>query len=82
MSFNKQWGDINEKYTACKLPSINGKPSQLTKEEFITVRTENFKLFFGDWEKAYEEKIEYVRAEALSRLWKRIGKHESLWAEE
>ena len=37
---------------------------------------------FEDWEKVYEEKIEYVRAEALSRLWKRIGKHESLWAEE
>ena len=37
---------------------------------------------FEDWEKVYEQKIEYVRAEALSRLWKRIGKHESLWAEE
>ena len=37
---------------------------------------------FEDWEKVYEEKIEYVRAEALSRLWKRIGMHESLWAEE
>jgi hypothetical protein len=37
---------------------------------------------FEDWEKVYEEKIEYVRAEALFRLWKRIGKHESLWAEE
>jgi len=56
ISFNKQWGDINQKYTPCKFPSINGKPSQLTKEEFITVRTENFKLFFGDWEKAYEDK--------------------------
>jgi len=56
MSFNKQWGDINQKYPPCKFPSINGKPSQLTKEEFITVRTENFKLFFGDWEKAYEDK--------------------------
>ena len=37
---------------------------------------------FEDWEKVYEQKIEYVRAEALSHLWKRIGKHESLWAEE
>ena len=36
---------------------------------------------FEDWEKVYEEKIEYVRAEALSRLWERIGKHEYLWAE-
>jgi len=56
MSFNKQWGDINQEYPPCKFPSINGKPSQLTKKEFITVRTENFKLFFGDWEEAYEDK--------------------------
>ena len=34
---------------------------------------------FDDWEKVYKEKIGYVRAEALSRLWQRIDKHESLW---
>ena len=37
---------------------------------------------FTDWEKLVAEKMSFVRAEALSRLWKRIGKHESLWAEE
>jgi hypothetical protein len=37
---------------------------------------------FTDWEKLVADKISFVRAEALSRLWKRIGKHESLWAEE
>ena len=37
---------------------------------------------FDDWEKLVEEKISYVRAEALAVLWKRIGKHEHLWAED
>ena len=36
---------------------------------------------FTDWEKLVADKMSFVRAEALSRLWKRIGKHESLWAE-
>ena len=37
---------------------------------------------FTDWEKLVADKMSFVRAEALSRLWKRIGMHESLWAEE
>ena len=36
---------------------------------------------FTDWEKLVADKMSFVRAEALSRLWKRIGKHEYLWAE-
>lgn len=36
---------------------------------------------FEDWEKLVEEKISYVRAEALAVLWKRINKHESFWVE-
>ena len=37
---------------------------------------------FSDWDAIYEKKICYVRAEALARLWKRISKHEALWAED
>ena len=36
---------------------------------------------FEDWENLVEEKISYVRAEALAVLWKRINKHESFWVE-
>lgn len=36
---------------------------------------------FEDWENLVEEKISYVRAEALAVLWKRINKHESFWDE-
>lgn len=30
----------------------NGKPSNLNPEQWAMVRTENFKNWFGDWEKA------------------------------
>ena len=36
---------------------------------------------FKDWEKLVADKMCFVRAEALSRLWERISKHEYLWAE-
>ena len=32
----------------------NGKPSNLTPEQYKLVRTPEFKAWFGDWEKAYE----------------------------
>jgi hypothetical protein len=32
----------------------NGKPSNLTPEQWHLVRTPEFKAWFGDWEKAYE----------------------------
>jgi hypothetical protein len=50
-----KWGDINKKYKATDLLSINGKKSELTKAEYLTVRTDKFKSFFGDWELAYLE---------------------------
>ena len=50
-----KWGDINKKYKATDLLSINGKKSELTKPEYLTVRTDKFKSFFGDWELAYIE---------------------------
>ena len=34
---------------------------------------------FDDWEKLVKEKLGYVKAEALVRMWKKIDSHESLW---
>ena len=34
---------------------------------------------FEDWQILLKNKLSYVRAEALSRMWKRIHKHESFW---
>lgn len=34
---------------------------------------------FEDWEKLVKEKLGYVKAEALVRMWKKIDSHESLW---
>jgi ppGpp synthetase/RelA/SpoT-type nucleotidyltranferase len=53
-SLQTKFGDINKKYPATKLMSINGKKSELTKQEYELVRTQQFKTFFGDWETAYE----------------------------
>ena len=37
---------------------------------------------FEDWEMLLKNKLSYVRAEALSRMWKIIDKHESFWKTE
>jgi hypothetical protein len=37
-----------------KLLAPNGKPSNLTPEQYALVRTPEFKAWFGDWESAYE----------------------------
>ena len=34
---------------------------------------------FPDWEMLLKTRLSYVRAEALSRMWKVVDKHESLW---
>ena len=35
----------------------NGKPSKLTEEQWLTVRTPNFKRWFGDWEALAEKDV-------------------------
>lgn len=35
----------------------NGKPTNLTKEQWLQARTKAFKENFGDWEKAYQKKV-------------------------
>ena len=47
------FGNINAEYQPTKNLSVNGLPSQLTEEEWLKVRTEDFKIWFGDWEQAY-----------------------------
>jgi hypothetical protein len=49
------FGNINAQYPLTTNLSINGLPSQLTEQEWLTVRRDDFKIWFGDWEKAYYE---------------------------
>ena len=39
---------------ACNLPTPNGEKSKLPLSAYFNVRTKQFKDWFGDWEKAYE----------------------------
>lgn len=39
---------------ACELPTPNGEKSKLPMSAYLNVRTPQFKNWFGDWEKAYE----------------------------
>lgn len=44
--------DFYSKHPELYMKAPNGKDSNLSEEEWITVRTENFKKWAGDWEKA------------------------------
>jgi hypothetical protein len=39
---------------ACELPTPNGEKSKLPMSAYLNIRTPQFKNWFGDWEKAYE----------------------------
>lgn len=47
------FGNIKAQYPPTTNLSVNGVPSQLTEQEWLTVRREDFKIWFGDWEQAY-----------------------------
>jgi hypothetical protein len=47
------FGNIDAQYPPTTNLSINGLPSQLTEQEWLSVRKEDFKIWFGDWEQAY-----------------------------
>jgi hypothetical protein len=47
------FGNINSQYPPTTNLSVNGLPSQLTEQEWLAVRREDFKIWFGDWEQAY-----------------------------
>ncbi len=44
------WGHNPEKFNGGGLIAPNGKPSNLTPEQYKLVRTPEFKAWFGDWE--------------------------------
>jgi hypothetical protein len=48
--YGVKWGDYDKQYPETDLVSYNGVKSELTQEEYLTVRTPEFKAFFGDWE--------------------------------
>lgn len=49
---DKQMQDVRDQYenTDQWLKAPNGKPSNLTEQQWLNVRTSNFKNWFGDWE--------------------------------
>ena len=49
---NAQIEDVRRKYQGTKewMKAPNGKPTNLTEEQWLAVRTPNFKKWFGDWE--------------------------------
>jgi hypothetical protein len=48
--YGLKWGDYDKQYPETDLVAYNGVKSELTNEEYLTVRTPEFKAFFGDWE--------------------------------
>ncbi len=53
LDFEKQIAEVRAKYenTPMWLKAPNGQPTKLTEEQWLAVRTPNFKRWFGDWEK-------------------------------
>lgn len=49
----KQYEEVKSKYmgTPLWMKAPNGKPTNLTEEQWVRARTPNFKRWFGDWEK-------------------------------
>lgn len=47
-----QKAEVRKKYEGTDqwMKAPNGKPTKLTEDQWLTVRTEAFKTFFGDWE--------------------------------
>ena len=48
--YGLKWGEYDKQYPETNLVAYNGVKSELTDEEYLTVRTPEFKAFFGDWE--------------------------------
>ena len=47
------------------MKATNGEPTKLTEEQWLLVRTPNFKRWFGDWEKA-SEVVKFENASPIS----------------
>jgi hypothetical protein len=51
--YSVKFGDYKKEYPTTDLKSINGLTTELTEQEYLDVRTPEFKAFFGDWQNAY-----------------------------
>lgn len=51
--YSVKFGDFKKEYPTADLKSINGLTTELTEQEYLDVRTPEFKAFFGDWQNAY-----------------------------
>ena len=51
--YSVKFGDFKKEFPTADLKSINGLTTELTEQEYLDVRTPEFKAFFGDWQNAY-----------------------------
>lgn len=49
--------EVRQKNSKKLFKAPNGKPTNLTEEQWLTVRTPTFKEWFGDWEKGQGSKV-------------------------
>lgn len=59
---NRQYDAVVAKYQGTDqwMKAPNGKPTNLNERQWVQVRTENFKVWFGDWENAPESASKVV----------------------
>ena len=67
--------------TALWMKAPNGKATNLTEDQWLTVRTPAFKAWFGDWE-AEAEKQKYLHTDPIEVAEKQIVKSEGVTAME
>ena len=67
--------------TALWMKAPNGKATNLTEDQWLTVRTPAFKAWFGDWE-AEAEKQKYLHTRPIAVAERQIAKTESRTARE
>ena len=65
--------------TALWMKAPNGKATNLTEDQWLTVRTPAFKAWFGDWE-AEAEKQKYLHTDPIEVAEKKIMKSEGVTA--
>ena len=72
---------VRRKYegTAMWMKAPNGKPTNLTEEQWLLVRTPAFKAWFGDWE-VEAEKQKYLKTDPIEVADKQIMKSDGVTA--
>lgn len=64
----RQNGEVRRRYEGSTqwMKAPNGQPTRLNERQWLQVRTENFKHWFGDWESAANR--DYLRASTTARV--------------